>query len=121
VPGAECVAEEEVTTRHTARHWTSTGGALSATAAAHVVSNPVNWKAATVELMAMTTHVNSRGRVRTPDDVDRLMAEIEKGQQLAGHFPSDDDLNRARRVITGEITADEADAEVAALHAKYLH
>ena len=53
------------------------------------------------------------GRVR---DIDRAMAEVEKGQQLAGHFPDADALDRARRVLTGEITVDEAYAE---LDAKY--
>jgi hypothetical protein len=49
-------------------------------------------------------------------DVDQEMAMIEKGQQLAGHFPDADVLGRARRVLEG--TLDEADA-YAELDAKY--
>ena len=71
----------------------------------------------------MTTHsaqhevpdplVETGGRVL---DVAEAMAQIEKGQQLAGHFPDADALGRARRVLTGEITADEAYAELDALY-----
>ncbi|MBD8611843.1 hypothetical protein IFT77_15245 [Frigoribacterium sp. CFBP 13729] len=49
-------------------------------------------------------------------DVDQEMAMIEKGQQLAGHFPDADALGRARRVLEG--TLSEADA-YAELDAKY--
>jgi len=49
-------------------------------------------------------------------DVDQEMAMIEKGQQLAGHFPDADALGRARRVLDG--TLSEADA-YAELDAKY--
>ena len=49
-------------------------------------------------------------------DVDQEMAMIEKGQQLAGHFPDVDALGRARRVLEG--TLSEADA-YAELDAKY--
>jgi hypothetical protein len=46
----------------------------------------------------------------------QLMAEVEKGQQLAGHFPDAEALGRARRVYTGEASLAEARAEI---HAKY--
>jgi hypothetical protein len=49
-------------------------------------------------------------------DVERDMAMIEKAQQLAGHFPDAEALDRARRVLEGEITAAEGYAE---LDAKY--
>ncbi|MGB3909272.1 MAG: hypothetical protein WBL06_02220 [Pseudolysinimonas sp.] len=49
-------------------------------------------------------------------DIDRKMAEVEKGQQLAGHFPDAEALGRARRILTGETTPAEARAE---LDAKY--
>lgn len=68
--------------------------------------------------MAMTSHADGGNRVLSEDEVEKLMAELEKGQQLAGHFPSAEVLNRSRRVLTGEITQDEADAEV---DAKYVH
>lgn len=47
-----------------------------------------------------------------PSETDQVMAEIEKGQQLAGHFPDADALGRARRVLTGETTPAEARAEL---------
>lgn len=49
-------------------------------------------------------------------DVDQAMAMIEKGQQLAGHFPDAEALDRARKVLEGELTAAEGYAE---LDAKY--
>ena len=58
---------------------------------------------------------------RTPvatGDLERLMAEIEKGQQLAGHFPDAEALARARRVLTGETTPSEAHAELAAKYSR---
>ena len=42
------------------------------------------------------------------------MAMIEKGQQLAGHFPDDEALARARQVLDGTRTEDDALAEIAA-------
>ena len=47
-------------------------------------------------------------------DLAEALAEIEKGQQLAGHFPDAEALDRARRVLSREISLDEARAEVAA-------
>ncbi len=49
-------------------------------------------------------------------EADTRLVEIENGQQLAGHFPSEEALSRARRVLTGQITPDEAYEE---LDAKY--
>lgn len=45
-------------------------------------------------------------------DVDWAMAGIEKGQQLAHHYPREEALGRARRILTGEISYDEAIAEL---------
>ena len=45
-------------------------------------------------------------------DVSRNLALIEKGQQLAGHFPSCSDLDRARRILSGELAPDAARAEM---------
>lgn len=44
--------------------------------------------------------------------VDRIMVEIEKGQQVAGHFPSVKALERARRVLEGATTVEQAFAEI---------
>lgn len=51
-------------------------------------------------------------------DVEQVMAEVEKGQQLAGHFPNATALERGRRVFLEEMTEDEAYSE---LDAKYRH
>jgi len=47
-------------------------------------------------------------------DVEQEMALVEKAQQLAGHFPDAEALGRARRILEGTMTEDEARAEVAA-------
>jgi hypothetical protein len=45
-------------------------------------------------------------------DVDQEMAMIDKGQQLAGHFPDADALGRARRVLEGTLSEADAYAEL---------
>lgn len=55
------------------------------------------------------TPVDAKGQ---PIDVERGMAMIEKAQQLAGHFPDAEALDRARRVLEGEITGAEGYAEL---------
>lgn len=47
-------------------------------------------------------------------DVAQADALVLKAQQLAGHFPDDETLERGRRILLGEITPDEARAELAA-------
>ena len=47
-------------------------------------------------------------------DVDREAAMVEKGQQLAGHFPDAEAMERGRRVLEGDLSADDAYAEIAA-------
>jgi hypothetical protein len=47
-------------------------------------------------------------------DVEQELALIEKAQQLAGHFPDAEALSRARGILEGTLTEDEALAEVAA-------
>ena len=65
--------------------------------------------------MTTTTPVplDAAGR---PIDIDNALAFVEKAQQLAGHYPSDEDMAAARRVILGESTED---AEIAKALAKY--
>ncbi|MFH7324800.1 hypothetical protein [Aeromicrobium sp. JJY06] len=41
-----------------------------------------------------------------------LMLEIERGQQVAGHFPSQEALHRAEMVLCGQMTPDQAFAEL---------
>ncbi|WIB72626.1 antitoxin VbhA family protein [Curtobacterium sp. MCBD17_026] len=50
------------------------------------------------------------------DQVEQTMAMIEKSQQLAGHFPDAEALARARGILDGSLTYDEAAAQ---LEAKY--
>lgn len=49
-------------------------------------------------------------------DVEQEMALVEKGQQLAGHFPDAEALRRARRILEGTLSPEDARAEVAAKH-----
>ena len=49
-------------------------------------------------------------------DVEQEMALVEKGQQLAGHFPNAEALSRARRILEGTLSPEDARAEVAAKH-----
>ena len=53
---------------------------------------------------------------QTSLNTDNALAFVEKSQQLAGHFPDADALNRARRVLTGELTYEEAQAELDAMN-----
>ena len=45
-------------------------------------------------------------------ELENTLAEIEKGQQLAGHFPNAEALDRARRVLTGDASAEDAREEI---------
>lgn len=45
-------------------------------------------------------------------DIEQATAVIEKGQQLAGHFPSAETMDRARRVLTGELSPEAARVEM---------
>jgi hypothetical protein len=51
-------------------------------------------------------------RLGEPIDVDNAMAFIAKAAQLAGHFPDTKTMDRALRVLTGELTEDEATKEI---------
>ncbi len=55
---------------------------------------------------------------RQVDDVAGELIMIEKAQQLAGHFPDMEALDRARRILEGQLTPADAYAELAA---KYSH
>lgn len=48
----------------------------------------------------------------------QLMAELEKGQQIAGHQPNADALGRAERVLDGKLTLEEARQEIVARYAR---
>lgn len=51
-------------------------------------------------------------------EAEQTLAVIEKGQRLAGHFPSDEALDRARRVLQGDTTLTDARAELAAKYGR---
>ncbi|WP_104198600.1 hypothetical protein [Cryobacterium sp. Y29] len=59
----------------------------------------------------MTDPIEPR-RVLSSSEIDDLMIEMEKGQQLGGHHPSSEALGRARRLLSGEITKEEAYREI---------
>jgi hypothetical protein len=62
--------------------------------------------------MTMTIQEHDTRRALSDDEIDALMVEVEKGQQLAGHFPSAEALDRARRVLTGATSHDDALSEI---------
>lgn len=74
------------------------------------------WQPETVELLhqaqAQAAHIEDLCDRISPKTEERVMALIEKSQRLAGHFPSEEALARARRVLRGEITEEEAIAEL---------
>jgi len=68
--------------------------------------------------MTMTVRTRGTPRVFTPEETGARLVGIEKGQQLAGHFPSEAALDRARRILIGEMTPDEARTEILAQYAE---
>lgn len=54
----------------------------------------------------------------TPTQIRRALALIEKGQQLGGHQPDTESLDRARRILTRDLSPEDARIELdAALQA----
>lgn len=51
-------------------------------------------------------------RPLTSEQVRRALALIEKGQQLGGHQPDAESLDRARRILTGELSPEDARVEL---------
>lgn len=45
-------------------------------------------------------------------ELEDALAHIEKGQQLAGHFPDAEALDLARRILEGVVTPEEGRAEM---------
>jgi hypothetical protein len=41
-----------------------------------------------------------------------LTAQVVKGQQLAGHFPDSEDIDRIQRILSGEISIEDAFVEI---------
>ncbi|MFT4187141.1 MAG: hypothetical protein QM621_01010 [Aeromicrobium sp.] len=68
-----------------------------------------------MDTVASFAHASGAGQpIMSPEQADRLMIEVEKGQQVAGHFPSAVALDRARRVLDGTITPEQALREITA-------
>lgn len=61
---------------------------------------------------------DSTATIRRAVDVDGELVMIEKVQQLAGHFPDVEALDRARRILDGPTTPAEAYAELDAKYAR---
>lgn len=60
----------------------------------------------------MTTDEPKPRRISSPAAADTRLVAIEKGQNLGFHYPSTEDLAWARRILTGEMTPEEARAEI---------
>lgn len=58
----------------------------------------------------MTENPPSDSHDRPDLNVEQGMAVIEKGQQLAGHFPNAETMSRVLKVLTGELSPEEARA-----------
>jgi len=67
----------------------------------------------TLTALPATPVAPASAQPETTIDVAEALAAIVKGQQLAGHYPNDDAIDRARRILTGEITREQARAEIA--------
>ena len=52
--------------------------------------------------------------------IEQALTVIEKGQQLAGHFPSAEALDSARRILAGELSAEDAELELDAALARIV-
>lgn len=60
----------------------------------------------------------STATIQPTVDVDGELSMIEKAQQLAGHFPDHEALDRARRILDGRVIAAEAYVELDAKYAQ---
>ena len=60
----------------------------------------------------MTQPKSAAGQAFSSDEADARLTEVAKGQQLAVHYPDLDSMDRARRLLTDEITPAEAYAEI---------
>lgn len=69
------------------------------------------------KIPATALHMSPARATANSSSIDQTLALIEKGQQLAGHHPSNEALDRARRVLDGTTDVSAARAELAA---KYL-
>lgn len=52
------------------------------------------------------------------DPIENCMQETEKGQQMAGHFPDEEALQRARDILEGRLTPEDARAELIAKYSR---
>ena len=56
-------------------------------------------------------------RVPSAGDLEMLLVEVERSAELANHRPNPGAVDRARRILNGETSPDEALAELAAKYA----
>ena len=58
-------------------------------------------------------------RKLTPAQIENILIAIQKSEELDGRAQDPESLARARRVLTGEITVEEARAEVIEKYSQY--
>lgn len=81
-----------------------------------VVGNPKGKRIVKVKSRPAKAEAPAAEKPAPAPSMEDSLALIEKGQQLAGHFPSKEALDRAQRLLDGSITREEGLRE---LDAKY--
>ncbi|TFC06552.1 hypothetical protein [Cryobacterium sp. MDB2-33-2] len=54
------------------------------------------------------------GHPLAPAEIESRLVEIEKSAELAGHEPNQANIDRCRRILRGELSLEEAHAEIEA-------
>lgn len=67
-----------------------------------------------VEEKMMSSASRGHRRLLSPGEIEARLVAIEKAQQFGGHSPSPEALNGARRMLTGEMTKEQAIADILA-------
>lgn len=65
----------------------------------------------------MAARTDKRAEALAGRDLEQAMAMVEKGQQLAGHFPDREALDRAEAILRGDLTYGQARAQILAMYA----
>jgi len=71
-------------------------------------------------MWSMTSQGNGQRQVLTPDEVEKRVIEIQKAMELgSGLVLKADAVDRARRILTGLLTEEQAVAEIFEKYARY--